>query len=224
MRVAEGRHHVGALMHGIASDEALMHLLKAIELARRAKQSRPEVALTGNRALVHLHREEFGAAVEAGERAVSMARELRSPLLPWTLATLSMALAEYGAVQRAIETLIEAIDETLDRDMAVQVCDTLLAALPVSMAAGRPLLAARLWGAATELESSGAIEIPPDDHRLAERVLARVRANSAAADVETATRDGAETDPSALLNSLQTELSRGAEASAEPARSQGKAR
>jgi DNA-binding CsgD family transcriptional regulator len=212
MRLAEARHFVSAALSGLASDVALHHLLEAIRLAPGARQPRRETALLGNLAIAQLHRRDYRAAVEAAERAVELARGLRSPLLPWTLATFAMSLAEAGAVPRAIEILSETIEETLSRDMPIQTIDTLLASMPVALAAGQPLLAARLWGAATALESAGTAEIPPDDRTLAERTLTRVRRHAGSIDVELAIRGGAQIEPLKLLGSLPDELAKQTEA------------
>jgi predicted ATPase/DNA-binding CsgD family transcriptional regulator len=202
MRVAEARQHTAAVLHGIASTEALTHGTEAIRLAQAARLPRTEVALQGNLAIAHLHRRGYEDAAAASERAVDLARQLGSPLLPWALSLMSMALAEAGHVHRAVEALTETIEETVDRDLPVQTGDTLLAAMPVALAAGYPLLAARLWGAATALERSGATDIPPDDRELAERTLERVRRHESAVKVELAIRDGAASEALELLESV----------------------
>ena len=216
MRIAEGRHHVAAVLEGIASEAAVRHLTDAIRHAEECDEPNTEVALRGNVALSYLHRGEFTLAVDAGERAVEMARRFGSPLLPWTLATLAMALAEEGAVDRAITALGEAIAETLPREMSVQTLDTILAALPVALAAGQPLVVARLWGAAEALEASDETEIPPDDRRLAEGTVARARTRSQPMDIELAIRDGAAVNPVELLRGIPAALTEGRTARAAP--------
>lgn len=84
-----------------------------------------------------------------------------------------------------------------------------LAARPVSLAAGKPLLVARLWGAAEALVASGDADITPDDRNLAERTLARVRSRASAMDLELAIRDGAIDDPQELLRGLPAALREG---------------
>ena len=216
MRIAEGRHHVAAVLEGITSEAALGHLIDAIGHAEPAIEPRTEAALRGNLALCYLHRGEFRLAVEAGERTVEIARQVQSPLLPWALATLAMALAEAGIVDRAIATLGETITETLAREMAVQTLDTVLAAMPVALAAGQPLVVARLWGAAEALEASDETDIPPDDRRLAEGTVARARSRSQPMDIELAIRDGAAADSVELLRGLPVALTQARTARAAP--------
>jgi DNA-binding NarL/FixJ family response regulator len=206
MRLAEGRHHVAAAIHGQASDEARDALLEAAALAGETDQPRTGAALWGNLAIAYIHRREFAAAADASERAIALARRMQSPLLPWALGARAMALAESHSTGGALEALAEMIEETLARDMAVQTVDTLLAAMSVALAAGQPLTAARAWGAASAIEQSGAADIPPDDRLLAERTLARVRQRTREIDVELAIRDGEKVEPLAFLAGLPETL------------------
>ena len=202
MRLAEGGHHVATVLHGQDSDDARDFLIEALAQAREADIPRTTAALWGNLAIAYIHRREFGPAAEASEETVALARQVESPLLPWALAVRAMALAELGQVEPAVESLTEMIAEALSRDMALATLDTLLAVMPVALAAGRPLEAARAWGAATALEESGAADIPPDDRDLAERTLQRVRSRLPAIDVELAIRDGAALEPLGFLAAL----------------------
>jgi non-specific serine/threonine protein kinase len=214
MRVAEARHHAAAVVHGLAHDEALHPIVEAARLAVIADRPRTETAIRGNLAIVHLHRREYGLATDAAERSVELATEVASPLLPWALSLLAMARAERGDVPGALQALEACVAETIERDLAVQTGDTLLAAMPVARAAGQGLLAARLWGAAMALEASGATSFPPSDKALAVFTLERVRREGRPLEVELAVRDGAAADPVALLRSLAEHLTASQDAAA----------
>jgi DNA-binding CsgD family transcriptional regulator len=208
MNAAEARAHVAGTRHGYASEEAVRALREAVARAREADLPRREMTMAGNLAIAQLHRADFRAAVPFAERSVEIARALNHQLLWWALSTLSMALAGAGSTERAVATLREASSEALASGAPTATQQVLLAAMPVAVAAGRPLVAARSWGAVKALEVSGGIAVSPDDRRLAERTLDRVRRRSPALGFELAVRDGAGADRADLLRTLPDALAR----------------
>jgi predicted ATPase/DNA-binding CsgD family transcriptional regulator len=206
MRSHEVRYFAAAALHGPTSDDALDHLTRAVEAAHGARRPQQEMGMAGNLANVYVHRGDFAAAAIAATRSVDLARQLRNRLLPWSLGWLAMSLAGLGRTSEAVDALTEIAEEALAQGSSLQICDSLLVAMPVALSRGEPLIAARIWGAVEAMVARGDADIPKDDLVLVERTMARVRRQAREIDVELAIRDGAGTDPADLLRSLPERL------------------
>ena len=206
VRPHEIRYFTAATLHGPASDAALDHLTRAEAAARGAGRPQQEMGLTGNLAYVYVHRGDFAAAARAAARSVDLARQLRNRLLPWSLGWLAMSLAGLGRTAEAVDALTEVADEALAQGSNIQICDSLLVAMPVAVSRGEPLTAARIWGAVEAMVERGDADITKDDRVLAERTMALVRRQARELEVELAIRDGAASDPVEVLGSLPERL------------------
>jgi predicted ATPase/DNA-binding NarL/FixJ family response regulator len=205
MYAAQARCFVMMAMFGAKSDEMRDALRDTLDAAVQAGQLTMELNTCGNLAILSLYRGEFQAAIDNAERAVELARRIRHSRLNWCLSTLAAAQAETGQVEPAIEALSEAARDVAVLAMPERIGDVLGAAAAVALAAGDPVLAARLRGT---IDAIFAANGPgqAEDLLLLDRLMTRVRQRARELDVELAIRDGMAADPLEVLRSLPATL------------------
>jgi predicted ATPase/DNA-binding CsgD family transcriptional regulator len=151
--------------------------------------------------ILFLRGEYVEAAELAGDSADTFRRLDNPSFLGIALSRRAAPLAEVGRSSEAVDAAIESavIAETLR--LPGNTADALLTAMPVALATGQPLLAARLWGAVRRMHEHVFV-LPPSDLRLGEGWLARASTAATAVAIELALRDGEAEDPLELLRTL----------------------
>jgi predicted ATPase/DNA-binding NarL/FixJ family response regulator len=217
MYAAQARCFVMMAMFGASSDEMRDSLRETLDAALQAGELTMELNTRGNLAVLHLYRGEYEAVIEHAARAVELARGIRNLMLNWCLSSLATALAETGQVERAIEALVEAARDVAVLAVPERITDVLGAAAAIALAAGDPLLAARMRGTIDAM-LAGIGGGQAEDLQMLDRLMARVRQRARELDVELAIRNGRAADPLEVLSTLPATLASLAVAGDRPTR------
>jgi DNA-binding CsgD family transcriptional regulator len=203
MRLGDLRIQVTGTRFGFRSDEFVE--ASRARLAEAAingwTQSRAITACNLAQAL-SIRGEYAEAAALAGD-AADLFRGLESQAdLGWALSYRAAALAEIGRTSDAVDVAIEAAAIADSLQLPSNVVDSLRSTMPVALATGQPLLAARLWGTVRGMGDRGEFDSTNIDERIGEEWLARAATAASAIAVELAIREGASGDPRELLRAL----------------------
>ena len=162
----------------------------------------------GNLAGALLGRAEYDEAIRYARHAAEVFLELGRPdELAWALAFVGPSLAEAGRTAEAVDAAIECASIAADVGYPEHIASALWAAIPVALAVGLPVLAARLWGTLVPgMHARGDVVLNPLDADLADAWFKRAERAASAISVELAVREGVEADPAALVNELPSLL------------------
>jgi len=205
--------------YGLDSDEYVEQLRRQLAEASRAGWPSEQAVAAGNLAqILSLRGEHVEAAQLNGKAAESFRALERSADLGWALSYRAADLAQIGRSAEAVDAAIEAAAIAASLPLPMAVADSLRTSMPVALAVGQPVLAARLWGAVRAMHKRGDYVLPPVEHRIGEGWLARASAAGTTVAIELALREGETADPLELLRALPDLLGAAAPATAPPAR------
>jgi predicted ATPase/DNA-binding CsgD family transcriptional regulator len=140
--------------HGMTSDEVLAELGLAIADAAASGNLLGVAKLRGNRALNHVARGDFGAALADADDAATTFADLDDTYHEdWALGTVIVAASGIGDVERVAAALARARALTTTLGTAYSTQDLLISIAAAAALLGDDRLAARLWGAAEPLTS-----------------------------------------------------------------------
>ena len=209
----EARLHAGEALgiayltiDGPTSQRALDLFGRLVETALEEKRLHMAASWLGNVAFLHLCRGEYEAAITTGVTFRGVAAGVDPNYLLIGLAYHAIALAAVGRVDDAVAALVDALATEPAQGDSPFAADLLRAAAAIEVARGRPLVAARLAGAAQHRSVETGDVLDPGDALLLERTMAAIRRASRELDVELALRDGAGEDALDLVRQLPQAL------------------
>jgi predicted ATPase/DNA-binding NarL/FixJ family response regulator len=189
--------------YGLGSDQYVDKLRAQVAEASQAGWAGEQAIAAGNLAQILSLRGQHGEAAALAAEAASLFRALERPAdLAWALSYCAADLAEIGRVAEAVEAASEAAGLAVSMRIPMTVADVLRTTMPVALANGQPLLAARLWGAVRRMHERGEYVLPPVELRIGQAWLARAATAASRVAVELAVRDGEADDRVDLLRAL----------------------
>jgi DNA-binding CsgD family transcriptional regulator len=207
INLAESKAIAAVAMHGTESDEAIELQRAILQLATPEDWPAKHAYAAGNLAQSLMARGDFREAARLAGVAIGTFRELERPNdVGWMLCYRAAARAELGDSDGALSDALEGASIAIDIGFHEGIFESLLTTMPVALAFGRPLEAARLWGAVEAMRERDDFAFADSDRRLGERWLARATKASSRVAIDLAIREGKSADPSELLSTLPGNL------------------
>ena len=210
LRLLDVKAHLSNLEDGRTSDRHLEHLRAYVEALVEAGRDSAWVFSGFDLAGAHFGRAEYEESLWHADRATATfletGREGHACTPMWYKAS---SLAELGRAAEAIDALLQLAEMSLRLRLPAYIADALEAAIPVTLAAGQPELAARIYGGLVRgIVRRGEYALSPLDQNLLAGWLKRIERALPKVAIELAMREGEGSDPVKLLESLPEALRR----------------
>jgi predicted ATPase/DNA-binding CsgD family transcriptional regulator len=188
---------------GLTSNQYVDQLRVQVAEASKAGWAGEQAIAAGNLAQILALRGEHADAAALAQEAAGLFRALQRPVdLGWALTYGAASLAEIGRTSEAVDAAAEAAVIAVSVPLPMTVVDSLRTSMAVAIATGKPLLAARLWGAVHAMDGRGDYALPAVERSIGETWLARASSAAPAVAMELARRKGEGEDPLELLRAL----------------------